>query len=146
MTLHLILDENVIEFAAKLQNHNDELNPTCGNLISEISKRCDIIYCTKQLFERYSHKLKILEQKFHEAAYIAKLLTHMAIQGKIKFEPDAPRLPNEEGIPPDDAYLVRLAVKKSCILVSTDCRLREKLESSGLIKKHDIQIKHPEEV
>src|SRR6185312_12237266 len=142
MTLKLILDENVIEFAAREQNENDGLDITCLSLISDIIKRCDNIYCTQELMDAYSRKLKELSVKVGGVQIIAKLLVIAKTCGKIKVRPPAPKLPNEEGIPDDDRYLVRLAVITGCTLVSADGRLQKRLEETKLIEKHGIKIKH----
>ena len=146
MTLHLILDENVIEFAAKLQDEDGNLDNTCLALINDIIKRCDSMYCTDELLKNYSEKLKALETKFHGAYTVTKLLVLAQKHGKIKVRGSAPSLPNEKDIPDDDRYLIRFAVITGHTLVSADGRLKVKLDESKLTEKHGIKIKHPKDI
>jgi hypothetical protein len=54
-----------------------------------------------------------------------------------------PELSDEEDIHSDDIFIVRLAVATKSTLITTDCRLREKLVSKRFPDRHGIQIKHP---
>lgn len=146
MTQHLILDENVIEFAAKVQDEDGNLDNTCLALINDIIKQCDHMHCTDELLENYSQKLKALQTKFGGASTVVKLLVLATKHGKIKVRGPAPSLSDEEKIPDDDRYLVRFAVNTGHILVSADGKLKTKLQEAKLIEKYRIRIMHPREL
>jgi len=143
-----ILDENIIEFSAKVTNDKNQPDVTCLSLMANILRRCDRLICTVELLHKYNQHLKSLEQaRVNSASSTAKILTHMINQGKIDVRDDEPpHLPDEEGVPEDDLFLVRLAAQTNCILVSTDTRLRDSLVRTGIIDRHRINFQHPSEL
>lgn len=145
MTTRYILDENIIELAAKGENDEGNSDFTCLTLILDILKKCDILYCSTKLLEIYRKKLKKMESNMiRSASTTAKLIKHMITQGKIKVTDDSPKINNEEDLPSDDVYLVRLAVHTKSILVSTDSPLKEK--SRDILMSYNIKIVHPSEM
>ncbi len=143
-----ILDENIIELSARMTNDTNEMDVTCLSLITEMYRRCEHIICTIELLEKYRHHLRILEQgMIRSAEATVKILKLMTSHGKIEvIVEEPPALPNEQGLPSDDIFLVRLAAQRNCILVSTDTRLKQRLEETGIMARHRIIFQHPSEV
>ena len=147
MTEHYILDENIIELAAKGENDGGQSDFSCLTLMLEILKECHITHCSIELLEKYWKKLKVLERSsIRSASIVAKLIKHMINQGKIRVEHNPPKLKNEEKLPPDDVFLVRLASLTNSTIISTDFPLKSKVEGRNLLKKYKIKILHPSKV
>ena len=146
MTLYLVLDENIIVLAAKVQDDKGNLDPTCALLIGEISKKGDIIKCNDELYQKYCKKLKKLLPRFPSSAYTTKLLIYLHSAGKIQFHNHLPKLRGEGSIPHDDVYIIRLVVYTKSTLVSTDRRLEKKLIESKIMSKHGIRFQQPSQV
>ncbi|WP_268541337.1 hypothetical protein [Candidatus Nitrosotenuis cloacae] len=147
MTLELILDENIMEFSARVENETGDGDPTCLGLLNDILRRCDYVHCTVELLEKYRSMLKRLESTVRSASATAKLLEMIMYGGKLKIADNTPAtLQNEQSIPPDDVYLIRLAVSTNAILVSADGRLKTRLDESGLTRTYGLRIMHPSEI
>jgi len=135
-----ILDENIIELAAKVQNDKNDLDTSCATVILNIYNNCNHICCTEELLEKYRKKLKNMENRIQSSNFIAKLLVLMQTRGKIHVEKNLPKLSKLENIPDDDIFLVKLAVKSKATLVSTDSRLKLSLEKNWFDQKTQYQI------
>ena len=147
MTEHYILDENIIELAAKGENDRGQSDFSCLTLMLEILKECHITHCSVELLQKYRGKLKVLERStIRSASTVAKLIIHMTNQGKIHVDPDPPKLKNEENLPSDDVFLVRLASHTKSTIISTDFPLKSKVKGRNLLQKYKIKILHPSEV
>jgi hypothetical protein len=68
---------------------------------------------------------------------------HLQRKKKIKLRTYVPNLIQEEEVPKNDIFLIRLAAITESIVITTDSRLRDKLISKGLTEKYGIQVKHP---
>lgn len=140
--MKLILDENIIEFAARCTNSKEA---ACGTLLGLILKNCDMLICNKKLYKSYLNRLKKLEH-IGSSIYVAKILSHIQSKGSINFIEYSPPLYKEDSIPFDDIFLIRLAVHTNSILVSNDGRLKDSLIDSNLINIYNLVFKFPSEV
>ena len=145
--MKLVLDENIIEFSAKVQNAAGKMDATCAIFLTKVLERCETIYCSKKLYDQYERKLYRLITNYPSADYIVRILLLLRSKGAVKFDYSPSTLGGDEKhIPPDDIYLIRLMVHTNSILVTNDDRLKERLNQSGLISKYCLTIKKPEEV
>jgi ribosomal protein L14E/L6E/L27E len=145
---NFVLDENIILLAAKSEDVNGNRDYTCLWVINDITHRkCDIINCSHELIKKYQKKLNNLERIDKSAKFLTTLMDHIQHSKKIKMKYCLPKLSDEEDIHSDDIFIVRLAVATKSTLITTDCRLREKLIFIYLRfqDRHGIQIKLPSE-
>lgn len=143
-----VLDENVIMFAAKLQNADGEEDHTSFVVLANILAKCDLMHCSRELYRKYLQKLRTLGQVNQSAKFVERLLIHMKKLGKLRLYDYEipPKLPEEEGIPKDDVFIIRLTAWTKSVLVTSDCRLRDRLVEAHLIQKYNLQLKKPWEV
>jgi hypothetical protein len=146
MTLFLVLDENIIMLAAKVKDDSDNDDPTCSILLGDIYKKKDILKCSDELYNNYLRILKELERTIPSSVYTRKMLMNLIASDQIEFEPYIPVLSEENQLPPDDIYIVRLVVRTRSNLVSTDNGLRNSMESANIMSKYDVSFMKPHEV
>lgn len=141
-----VLDENIIVFAAKLVDKTDKFDDTCLWILTEISHRRDVVHCSKDLYQKYLSKISSLGKINQSAFLVQKLLENMKAAGRLKiYNEYPPGLPVEKGIPEDDVFIIRLVVWKRGVLLTADCRLRDRLNEGHLLKKYNLIIKKPHE-
>lgn len=147
MTTYLILDENIIILSAKVEDEQGNPDNTCTELISDILSNQDIIRVNVELFENYTNVLKSLESRIHSTSYTVKLLNLLRGAGSIHFwTSDLYELENEEQLPDDDIYLVRLAAGSRTDLVSTDSPLGKAMSDAKILTKYRIRFLEPQQV
>lgn len=146
MTLFLVLDENIIILAAKVKDDQDNEDPTCSILLGDIYKKKDILKCSDELYLNYLEILKDLERTIPSSVYTRKMLMNLMFANKIEFESYIPILSEENQLPPDDIYIVRLVVRTKSNLVSTDNRLKLSMENANVISKYNVRFMKPNEV
>lgn len=147
MTIYLVLDENIIILSAKVKDERGDPDNTCTELISDILSNQDVIRVNVELFENYTNVLKSLESRIHSTAYTVKLLNLLRGAGLIHFwTSDLPELENEEQLPVDDIYIVRLAAGSRTDLVSTDSPLGKAMSDAKILTKYRIRFLEPQKV
>lgn len=145
MTL-LVLDENIITLAAKVRDDQDNEDPTCSILLGNIYNKKDILKCSDELYQNYLDILAVLERTIPSSVYTRKMLKYLMAANQIQFEQYIPTLSEENQLPPDDVYIVRLVVRTKSNLVSTDGRLRTSMENANIMSRYNIRFMRPNEV
>ena len=146
MTLKLVLDENIIVLSSKMENDQGESDPTCSILLGNIFERNDMIFVNEELQEKYKTKLVSLNTFAPAAAYTRKMLLHLLGAGLLRFEPFCPDIHDENLLPSDDVFIVRLVVRISGSLVSTDDRLQVKMNDANIFTNYTVEFTNPENV
>ncbi len=147
MTMYLILDENIIFLSAKVEDDQGNPDNTCTELINNILGKNDVIRVNVELFENYTRVLKSLEARVHSTAYTVKLLNLLRGAGLIDYwTSELNKVKNEEQLPGDDVYLVRLAACSKTDLVSTDSPLGEAMNDAEILKNYKIRFLVPQKV
>ena len=147
MTIYLVLDENVLVLSAKVKNDQGQDDNTCTQLISDILKNGDVIRCNDELFENYTKSLKEIERSVPSTAYTVKLIILLRAAGLISYWNNVPTgLIDENKLPSDDVYVVRLAANSKTDLVSTYQPLKSKMSKAKIFKNYNIKFLFPNEV
>jgi len=147
MTSYFVLDENIVICSAKVEDDQGNDDDTCSRLISDILHHKDVIRVNVELFENYVKALKSLESTVPSTAYTVKLLSLLRGSDSIHYwTSDLPELPNQELLPSDDVYIVKLAVGSNTDLISTDSPLEEKMKDAKIFENFNIVFLRPNEV
>lgn len=128
-----LLDENILYYAIKGVDEQENEDLTALNLVRLILKNCHSIVYDLELCRRYSSHLKKLKavKKFIPLGteLITKSLLYNTEKAKIKYE-EAPTISEENNLPIKDIPVVRAAVYCGAkILVSGDENLRNIINS-----------------
>jgi rRNA-processing protein FCF1 len=143
---NIVLDENIILLAAKAKDTDGNPDYTCFSILLQILQECDYaLYCSTELMKKYQTKLNDLEKINKSATFTSDLVKHLQRNRKIKLQTYLPNLPCEEEVPRKDIFLIRLAAINQSTVITTDCRLKDKLITKDLISKFGIFIKHPKD-
>jgi hypothetical protein len=122
-----VLDENIPILA--VEGKDDQGNPdlTADDTIKEIGRNCHRIAVSRELADRYWHRLKGLERRGyygHEPlSYFAQLVKNS--DKVVSPLGPAPDLPAALRIKPDDVIIVQCALAAGAALVTTDRPLRD---------------------
>ena len=151
MTPRFILDENVVILAQQGLDENDAPSPVCADLFHRIIAICHTIVMDDVLWDKCADQLN--RPGYHHTQLgphlFGVLRNAFTIPDKIDgLGHTAPSFCEEGAIPSgslDDAYIVRLAVETRAILVTTDGKLRQDLEVSGIQSAHNLTVVSPEE-
>ena len=149
MTQRFILDENVVILAQKRENDQEEADSTCLDLLTQIITVCHTIVVDFNLWDKYQHQLGVRSRIGAQAGPLVLALLNRArhTAGKVDFTDNSAPFPEEVDIPQgsqDDVPIVRLAVETGATLVTTDGKLRDDLNASGVQEKHNLQVLCPE--
>ncbi|GEM_PF-4723065 len=128
-----------------MEDAQGNIDLTCGTLIHELIKNCqNRMHCSPELFEKYFEKLKSLRNQ-SSAAYMQKMLIHLKNKQKIQFHNSPPTISqaDKEKIPSDDVYLILLTIFTKSTLITTDCRLKDRLDETKLSSKYSLTIVKP---
>ena len=151
MNPRFILDENVIILAQQGRDEHGYTNPECADLVQQIIKICHTIVVDDVLWDKYVVQLN--HPGHHHPVLgpflIRSLWNALSVPKKVDgLGHTAPMMDDEASIPngsQDDAFLVRLAVEKRAILVTTDGPLRGGLASCGIQSKYGLNVVTPGE-
>lgn len=147
--MDIILDENILVFAAKMEDENGVKNRKHARLLFDILDRCDILLCSKELHQKYLSKLDLLTKAGYDNAYsVIRTIVHVRQLGKLRVQDDPPSMDNldEQKVPRKDLFIIRLAAKTKALVITSDGKLRDKLVAEGLDAKYQFRIMKPEEV
>ena len=151
MTPSFILDENIVILAQRGQDEHGNTNTECADLVQQIIKICHTIVVDDVLWDKYVEQLNHPDyyQQKTGPFLIRMLYDALTISEKVDgIGHIAPTMDDEESIPngsQDDAFLVRLAVEKRAILVTTDRSLRDDLASCGIQSKYGLTVVSPKD-
>lgn len=143
MTLKLVLDENIIVLSSKMENDHGDDDPTCTILLGKIFEKKDTIFVNQELQEKYVTKLNSLDKFAPAAVYTRKMLLNLGAAGLLRFESFCPDIFDENLLPSDDVFIVRLVVRISGSLVSTDDRLEIKMNDAKVFENYKIEFLNP---
>jgi hypothetical protein len=134
---NLVLDENIILLAAKAEDISGNRDYTCFSVLYQVLQECDyVLYCSTELIRKYEHKLDDLEKIDKSAKFTSTIIKHLQRNKKIRIRTYLPDLVQEEDIPKNDKFLIRLAAITESVVITTDSRLRDKLILKGLTQKY----------
>lgn len=149
MTQQFILDENVIILAHKQQDDHGVPDRACRNLLERIIDICHPIVVSPGMMEKYSEKVSALPKSSPDTSHVlATLASAWRRADKVDNQPDAVPFPEESAIHRygwRDVEIVRLVVATGAILVTTDRRLLEGLETTGIRERYNLQVVSPDD-
>lgn len=129
MKRHLVLDENVIVFAAKGESVDGRPDTTCLELLRAIEEHCHALVLAGSSYGRYSRQMKdLVRQRAPIEPRVMKILKSLAtnLDKDMRYIPDEelPRIEGLEqlpGVDEGDAKFVRAAAAVTgAILVTLD--------------------------
>jgi hypothetical protein len=141
------LDENVFIFAHTLENERGEADLSSSELVKTIMANCHSFALSSEVFRRYSRKADALRGQglaIPPGIPVMRLLKEAAVTGKLSYISDPPPVTREAELPDDDIPLVRLASAARAILATTDSRLRERLDETGIARENSFEALRPE--
>lgn len=142
-----LLDENVFIFSHTLENEQGEIDTSSSELVQAVMANCHGLALSQELLARYSRKADAIQREGSPVAGtpVLPLMKEAAIIGKLEYVSDPPPIVQETDIHDDDVPVVRLASAAAAILVTTDNRLRQRLEQSGIAFRNGFRVMRPEE-
>jgi len=146
-----VIDECCIYHAARLVNEKNEEDFTAIHMLTAIKNHCDKILVNRKLLQFYHKLINKLQQQGNKSIFLLLKLIDDLIPNKSKFifwETELYKLPNDEELPSDDVYLIRLAKITNSILITSDLRLIEKINPNkdGYSQKYQIHVLTPQQV
>ncbi len=131
-----LLDENVFIAAETVQNERKQDDRSSADLVEAIVGNCHALVVSLELFAKYSRKANAIGQERAASGGVRMmplLKILMVNPEKCRFVPpqEIVRVPDENSLPADDIFLIRLAVPTNAVLVTADNRLIQRLADRG---------------
>ena len=143
------IDLNVWRFAATLKNERGGDDYSSKQLLVSILKLCNTLFVPRGYVNIY---IKIISGLGDSNEFIDQDIFRLwrdlwATEGKLGWIEDEPSVLEEEGMfDNDDIDFVRLAahIDNGIVIVTTDDRLRNRLNELGMTSKYGFEILRPE--
>ena len=133
MKQKFVLDINTIIFAQGYCDAKGNTDFTSATLVSLIAQNCHRIVCNNSLKKKYIENSKDLR--------FLRLMKHLMYnEEKCENREYLPHYPFEKDLPPDDVEIVRLAVCAQAIFVTSDLRLRAKLQELKIEEGFGLKV------
>ena len=133
-----VLDVNTIIFAQENSNAKGKTDFAPATLVYLIAQNCHKIVCDKSLRKQYLACLR--DDRFE------KLLKHLLFNSeKCEFKEYLPNYAFEKKLPPDDVQIVKLAVFANAVFITSDGRLKTKIQELKIPENHGLKIKSASE-
>ena len=131
-----VLDVNTLIFAQNYCDAKGNTDYAPATLFLLIAQNCHKIVCDRTLRDAYFEHLS--DDRF------GKLLKHLLFNSeKCNFHDYLPNYPFEKNLPPDDVEMVKLAVFANAVLVTSDNRLKAKIQKLNISQSHNLKVKDP---
>ena len=151
MTPRFILDENVVILAQQGLDEHGAPNLVCLELVRRIIDICHTIVLDDVLWDKFDNQLNRHRHQSpqHGSSLLRLFWSALQTDNKIVgLGKTAPPFDEESSIPTgsvDDLHIARLAVDTRAILVTTDEKLRDHLQQSGIQTVYGLIVVTPGE-
>ncbi len=150
MKYKFLIDENIIFYAARLEDEHGNRIPETSEFISMVWKNCHSMVADSELNRRFIKHLKEIKasrnryQLLHEGmTTITQLFKHS--EKCIRDWEDLKPIPNESIYPHEDIHVVRAAAHFKVNLVSIDAELRNAINNSPFFQSLGVRALSPKE-
>lgn len=147
MKYTFVLDECVVLFAQNFSDQYGNEDFKSAHLVISIADNCHKIAVNDYLMKKYYEKTSDIEHIKQTVSFkVIRIIRYMLKDSdKHKYIAFIPNYPFENEIPSDDLPIVKTAVHAQAIFVTSDRRLRQKIEELELPQRHNIKVLCPEE-
>jgi len=147
MKYTFVLDECVVLSAQNFSDQHGNEDFKSAHLVISIAENCHKIAVNDYLMKKYYEKISDVDSIRQPVSFkVIRIIKHMLKNpNKNVYLAFIPNYPFENEIPSDDLPIVKTAVHTQAIFVTSDGRLRQKIEELGLPQRHKFKVLYPKE-